>query len=65
MEMIAIILDDVEEAEHKPKKGKWAHEAWKKRDSEGEFANLFKLIDEGTNFSNTSECLELFQHIAQ
>lgn len=32
MEMIAIILDDVEEAEHKPKKGKWAHEAWKKRE---------------------------------
>lgn len=49
--MIAIILDEEEEAEHKLKKRKWVHEAWKKRESEGEFATLYKeLIDDGTKF---------------
>lgn len=58
-----IITVDLEKAKHKLKK-KSGHMK-RGRDSKGEFANLFKLIDEGTNFSNTSECLELFQHIAQ
>jgi hypothetical protein len=33
------------------KKRKWIHEAWKKRESEGEFATLYKeLIDDRTKF---------------
>ena len=32
-------------------KRKWVHEAWKKRETEGEFATLYKeLIDDETKF---------------
>ena len=49
--MIAIILDEEEEVEQKVKKRKWVHEAWKKRETEGEFATLYKkLINDETNF---------------
>lgn len=40
--MIDIILDEEEEELHQVKKRKWIHEAWKKRESEGEFATLYK-----------------------
>ena len=49
--MIAIILDEEEEAEQKVKRRKWVHEAWQKRETEGEFATLYKeLIDDETKF---------------
>ncbi|XP_076056693.1 uncharacterized protein LOC143034476 isoform X2 [Oratosquilla oratoria] len=49
--MIAIILDEEEEVEQQMKKGKWVHEAWKKRETEGEFATLYKeLIGDETTF---------------
>lgn len=55
--MIAIILDEEEEAEQKVKKRKWVHEAWQKRETEGEFATLYKeLTDDETKFSSTLEC---------
>lgn len=44
--MIAIILAEEKEAEHKLKKRKWVHKAWKKRGSEGEFATLYKKLIE-------------------
>lgn len=47
--MIAIILD--EEEEHSTNTRLWIHEAWKKRETEGEFATLYKeLIDDETKF---------------
>ena len=50
--MIAIILDEEEEEVRQVKKRKWVHEAWKKRESEGEFATLYReLIDDETTFS--------------
>ena len=50
--MIAIILDEEEHKEHDVKKKKWVHEAWKKRESEGEFATLYKEhVDDGTKMS--------------
>ena len=50
--IIAIILDAKEEEAGQAKKRKCVHEAWKKRESEGEFATLYKeLIDDGTKFS--------------
>jgi len=51
--IIAIILDEETEQEEKktPKRRKWVHEAWQKRDSEGEFLTLYKeLIEDGTKF---------------
>ena len=40
--MPTIVLDEEEEAEHKLKKRKWVHEAWKKIENEGGFATLYK-----------------------
>jgi len=49
--IIAIILDEETEEEKTPKRRKWVHEAWKKRDSEGEILTLYKkLIEDGTKF---------------
>ena len=45
--MIALILDEEQEV----KKRKWVHPAWRKRAAEGEFATLYKeLQDDGANF---------------
>ncbi|VVC87115.1 unnamed protein product [Leptidea sinapis] len=41
--MIAIALDE-EEEENREKKRKWVHEAWKLRESEGEFVALYKEL---------------------
>ncbi|VVC95714.1 unnamed protein product [Leptidea sinapis] len=41
--MIAIALDE-EEEENRRKKRKWVHEAWKLRESEGEFVRLYKEL---------------------
>ncbi|KAB0802472.1 hypothetical protein PPYR_04658 [Photinus pyralis] len=47
--MIAVILD--EEETHHTKKRKWVHEAWRKRETEGEFATLYKeLMHDETKF---------------
>ncbi|CAI6355453.1 unnamed protein product [Macrosiphum euphorbiae] len=49
--IIAIILDEETEEEKTPKRRKWVHEAWQKKDSEGEFLTLYKeLIEDGTKF---------------
>lgn len=49
--IIAITLDE-ETEQLNPKKRKWVHEAWQKRDSEGEFLTLYKeLIEDGTKFN--------------
>lgn len=46
---IAIILD--KEDMNQAKKRKWVHEAWKKRESEGKFATLYKeLMDDQRKF---------------
>lgn len=48
--VIALILDEEEEKQLK-KKRKWVHEAWKKREIEGEFNTLYKeLVDDQTKF---------------
>lgn len=47
--MIALVLD--EEEKQLVKKRKWVHQAWKKRNTEGEFATLYKeLMDDGAKF---------------
>lgn len=43
--ILAIILD-VEIEQSNLKKRKWVHEAWKNRDSEGEFLTLYKELIE-------------------
>jgi hypothetical protein len=48
--IVAIILDEETELLN-PKKRKWVHEAWQKRESEGEFLTLYKeLIEDETKF---------------
>lgn len=43
--IIAICLDAEEEAEaSQAKRRKWVHVAWKKRDTEGEYATLYKEL---------------------
>ena len=42
--MIAIIFDEEQETDYKLKKRKWVHETWKKIESEGEFATLYKEL---------------------
>lgn len=44
--MIAIILDEEEETEHKLKNRKWVHEAWKKRESAFIMHNILSDIHE-------------------
>ncbi|KAK9730252.1 hypothetical protein QE152_g15388 [Popillia japonica] len=56
---IAVILDE-EEEERRTKKRKWVHEAWRKREREGELVTLYKeLIADGIKFYQyfrMSEC---------
>jgi len=48
--MIAIISDE-KKANEKMQKRKWVHEAWKKRENEGEYVTLYKqLIEDGRKF---------------
>ncbi|KAK9747085.1 hypothetical protein QE152_g5610 [Popillia japonica] len=56
---VAVILDE-EEEEQRTKKQKWVHEAWRKREREGEIDTLYKeLIADGIKFYQyfrMSEC---------
>lgn len=48
--VMSLILDE-EEQINKQKKRKWVHEAWRKREVEGEFHTLYKeLLDDQTKF---------------
>ncbi|KAF2884799.1 hypothetical protein ILUMI_21406 [Ignelater luminosus] len=44
MAIMAIALDEDEEDQRKVKKRKWVHEAWQKRETEGEFHTLYKEL---------------------
>jgi len=48
--IVAIILNEETELSN-PKKRKWVHEAWQKRESEGEFLTLYQeFIEDETKF---------------
>lgn len=49
--IIAIALDDEGKDQRIVKRRKWVHNAWKKRETEGEFVTLFKeLVDDECKF---------------
>ncbi|KAL1516273.1 hypothetical protein ABEB36_000192 [Hypothenemus hampei] len=48
--IIAVLLDE-EETSKKKRRRVWIHKAWTKRDTEGEYATLFKeLVDDEVKF---------------
>lgn len=53
--MIALVLDE-EQEEPERKKRKWVHQAWQKRETEGEFATLCKELIE-----DERKCWEYFK----